>query len=146
MSRFSQDIIRKLLLKLEEATLILNRLQAESEESLRKDLIKWYAVLHAFLIAIECTLDIGSHILSSVFNERFEEYREIIPLLGQHEVMPQELVKKLEGMAEFRNKLVHEYPEITLSKVYRYLQQHPKSFEEYARQIEKFLAGFKGQS
>ncbi len=140
MTKFSVEVVEKLLAKLEEATSILKDLQLQPEEAFKRDLIKWYALQHAFLIAIESVLDIGSHILSSVFKVQFDEYREIIPSLSEKGVLPAEFADKFKGMAEFRNKLVHEYPEIAVSRVYRYLQEHPRLFEEFAQYIKTFLA------
>lgn len=139
MTKYSQEVIEKRMTKLREAVHVLKILQKEPEEEFRKDLTKWYATLHAFLIATESILDIGGHILSSVFQQSYDEYKEIVPLLVKHQVIPQEFAEKLKGMAEFRNKLVHEYPDIAIDKVYKYLQENPELFIEFAQHIEKFI-------
>lgn len=60
-------------------------------------------------LAIECMLDIGNHIISDRDYPKPETYAEIFRILADKGVISEQLFYSLEGMAAFRNVLVHDY-------------------------------------
>lgn len=142
MGKFSREKIEKHLANLEENIRILKKFQKEPLSSF-EDKEKCYAVFHGFLLAIENIMDIGGHISVSVFQKPFNEYREIIPTLEEKKIIPKEFALKCKGMAEFRNKLVHNYINIDPKLVYKYLQKDVQLFEKFAKHILKFIEKIK---
>lgn len=90
-------------------------------------------------LAIECILDIGNHIIADENLGNPKEYKEIIEILGNSKVINMDLAKKMEGIAGFRNILIHEYPKLDNSKIFDYLQKSPEQFEEFARDIINYI-------
>ena len=63
--------------------------------------------------------------------------------MGKHGVIPKDFASKIEGMAGFRNILVHDYLEIDPRKVYQNLLNALKDFDEFARYIVGYIEGQK---
>ena len=53
-------------------------------------------------------------------------------VLSEEKVIPEKLFQELEGMASFRNVLVHDYLKLDLDKVYQVIKERLKYFEELA--------------
>jgi uncharacterized protein YutE (UPF0331/DUF86 family) len=84
-------------------------------------------------LTIECLLDIGNHIIADRGYRKPETYGEIFQILAEEGVIPEKLLQELEGMAAFRNVLVHDYLRLDLDKVYGVVKERLKHFEELAR-------------
>lgn len=81
-------------------------------------------------LAIECLLDIGNHIIADRGYEKPESYADIFSILHQHLVIQYQLYKNLEGMAAFRNVLVHDYMRLDRARVYQTIQNKTQYLEE----------------
>lgn len=92
-------------------------------------------------IGIQCLLDIGNHIIAEMGFQLPESNEDIFRILGKDGVIPRDFVSRTEGMAGFRNILVHDYLEIDPSKVYHNLIKALKDFEEFARYIVRYIEG-----
>jgi len=55
-----------------------------------------------------------------------------LQVLCEKEVISEKLFRELEGMAAFRNVLVHDYLKLDLDKVYQIIKDRLKYFEELA--------------
>ena len=84
-------------------------------------------------------MDISAHLLSSMFHEHYDEYKQLLPMLGAHGVIPEDFVKRCAGIAEFRNKLVHGYLSVEPEKVHGYLSTELPLLSEFARHIVEFF-------
>ena len=84
-------------------------------------------------LSIECLLDIGNHIIADKGYRKPETYGEILEVLTDEGVIPRKLFMELEGMAAFRNVLVHDYLRLDLAKVHEVIQDKLKHFEALAR-------------
>ena len=112
------EVVRKKLLDIGES---LGRLRAwlpVTVERLESDLMLQCAVEHGLQIAAEALFDVGSHILAGEFQESVDEYREIPGRLRARAVLSEETAKRLDGLAGFRNVLVHEYADVDLRRVH----------------------------
>lgn len=101
-----------------------------------------YGSAERFLqLAIETTLNIGNHIISTYNFEAPQDYSDIFLILGKHNVLPKEFADELANMARFRNRLVHVYWEVDISRVYNIIQTKLGDFEDFKRYILAFLCG-----
>jgi uncharacterized protein YutE (UPF0331/DUF86 family) len=89
--------------------------------------------------AIEACLDIGRHLIAREGFRYPEDNKEVFRVLAEEDVIPRDLLPRLEGMAGFRNVLVHGYAEIDDSRVYENLQERIGDFDEFARAIVAYL-------
>jgi uncharacterized protein YutE (UPF0331/DUF86 family) len=60
-------------------------------------------------LAIESALDIANHLIADSNLESPETYRDAFAILGRHGVLTEELSRRLQAWAGFRNILVHAY-------------------------------------
>jgi len=69
-------------------------------------------------LAIECLLDIGNHVISDRGYPRPDSYADIFRILREKGEIPADLYRDIEGMAAFRNLLVHDYLRLDRQKVH----------------------------
>jgi uncharacterized protein YutE (UPF0331/DUF86 family)/predicted nucleotidyltransferase len=133
-----ESIIEKKV-RLVQALAVLSQLRTRPLAAIQNDEIVIGALLHYLMIAIETILDIGSHILTEDFSATPETYEDVITLLSQKEIISKELADRSSGMGRFRNKMVHEYVDVDIAKVYTYLQKAPDEFEEFNQAFSAYL-------
>lgn len=91
-------------------------------------------------LAIETTLNIGNHIISTHNFEAPQDYSDIFKILGKHNILPKDFAGELTNMARFRNRLVHVYWEVDIERVYNIIQTKLDDLESFKRYILSFLA------
>jgi uncharacterized protein YutE (UPF0331/DUF86 family) len=98
-----------------------------------------WMVEHGLQLAIECVLDIGSQVVAAEQLGSPQSYREVIELLGERGILPQEFVARVRGMPGFRNILVHDYRAIDIDGVWDTLQTGPAQFREFIHHVAAHL-------
>lgn len=73
-------------------------------------------------LAIECLLDIGNHVIAEKAFEKPESYADIFRILRENQIIPSDLYENLEGLAAFRNILVHDYMRLDRGKVFEMIR------------------------
>lgn len=111
----------------------------ENEEII-KDKRDYYAIEHMLLISVEIILDIGGHLLVEKFKVSPDDYSDIITKLGNNGVIGGDFAKKQEGIARFRNLLIHEYDKVDENRVISYAREAPAIFRKFG---EAFLKAIK---
>jgi uncharacterized protein YutE (UPF0331/DUF86 family) len=77
-------------------------------------------------LAMESALDIGNHIIAERGYQRPDTYAGVFAVLAEQGVLSGSLFRDLEGMAAFRNLLVHDYARLDHGRVYDVLRdKHP---------------------
>ena len=112
------EIVRKKLLDIGESLGRLHSWLPVTVERLESDLMLQWVVEHGLQIAAEALFDVGSHILAGEFHESVDEYRDIPGRLRAHSVLSEATSRRLDGLAGFRNVLVHEYADVDLRRVH----------------------------
>lgn len=99
-----------------------------------------YAIAeHHLRRALEAVFDISRHIIAKKGLGRPESYSQLIEILGQQKILSNEFAKKIKGMAGYRNRLVHEYMQITPEEIYEIIHTKLQDFSEYCKFIIDFL-------
>lgn len=91
------------------------------------------------ICAIECLLDIGNHIIADHGFERPENYPDVFRILHQNKIIDDCLFNSLEGMASFRNVLIHDYINLDRSKVYRIIKDKTQYLEKLGEAFSQLL-------
>ncbi|MBM4269355.1 MAG: DUF86 domain-containing protein [Deltaproteobacteria bacterium] len=123
------------LSQLRERQAHLDRLAAEPREAFLADPIKIGAAERLLQVSIEICLDIGHHLIAAQSLPRPREYRDVFRILGEHGRIPAALAERLEGMAGFRNRLVHLYADVDPARVYEFLQKERSDLMEFAAAV-----------
>jgi len=131
-------IITKLS-KLRQYQTYLKELQASTIEDFTSDFKISGAAERYLQVAIECIVDIGNEIISSLQLRRPERYRDIPYILAEAKIIPKTFVETIASMIGFRNLLVHDYASINLNLVYEFLQTRLSDFENFTKYIAKWL-------
>jgi len=139
MSPEVKSSILKKLKKLEEVIEILEELKKTPFEEFIEDVKTQSAVMYNLIIGIEVITDVGNYFLAEKFHRAAETYEDIIKGLGEAGIISEELFRQSEGMARFRNVLVHLYEKVEPEKVYQNLQKAPDIFRKFAKAYQKFL-------
>jgi uncharacterized protein YutE (UPF0331/DUF86 family) len=135
-----RETICRRLHALEAYTAELRRLAASlSRSDFDADRSRQWAVEHGLQLAIECALDVGSHLVTVERLGAPQSYREVIELLGQAGILPPEFVARIRAMPGLRNVLVHDYLTVDLDVVWRMLHDGPADFEEFIRHVAAHL-------
>lgn len=110
-----------------------------TKEKLNEDYMLRSAIERNFQLALESVLDIGEIIISMKELEKPEDYKEVIEILGKHDVLPRDFANKFAPAAGFRNILVHKYTEVDTDELYEHLRKDLNDFDFFAESIAKFI-------
>jgi len=117
----------------------LHELRKSSPEEFREDFRISGATERYLQVAIECIIDIGNEIISSLQLRRPTRYRDIPHILSEAKIIPKDFAETIASMISFRNLLVHDYAEIDLELVYEFLQKRLQDFETFMKYITQWL-------
>lgn len=81
-------------------------------------------------LAIECLLDIGNHIIADRGYAKPENYEDVFHILHENKVINLHLYKNIQGMAAFRNILVHDYMRLDRVKVHQMIADKTRHLED----------------
>jgi uncharacterized protein YutE (UPF0331/DUF86 family) len=133
------DAVEVRLQRLEQVISELERLSRMDPGELRQDTSRMWGVERGLQLGAEILFDIGSHILVAEYAVSPQEYKEILTRLASQNVIGRKLADRLEGLAGFRNILVHDYLELDPEKVLGTLKHAPQDFSDFARDIQAWL-------
>jgi uncharacterized protein YutE (UPF0331/DUF86 family) len=79
---------------------------------------------------LEGLLDLGRHILSKGFNRPVAEYKDIPTQLLAVGVLSEAEARLMREMAEYRNRMVHFYHEVSAEELFEIRTRHLQEVEE----------------
>jgi uncharacterized protein YutE (UPF0331/DUF86 family) len=137
---FSKQSVLERLKKLEEVLAKLKEKECVELTEYKRDTDTQWLVERGLEIASSMILDIGNHILASVYQTAATEYEEILEKLGEKQVISESLYKELQGLGGFRNILVHGYLSLNLELTYEHYKKALDSFPEFIVEIERWVS------
>jgi len=90
-------------------------------------------------IAIESCIDISTHLSAGLELHRKEYASDVFLLLGENNILSNDIARKMAGAVGLRNILVHEYAEIDYKLAYSDLEAKLKDLKTFGREIIEFL-------
>ena len=99
-----------------------------------------FSLRYLFQVSIETCINIANHIISRFGLGIPKEYADVFRILGEKEIIPDDLESKLVQMVRFRNRLVHVYWDIDDEIIFDYLQSHLDDFRQYEKDIKTYLS------
>ena len=135
----NEDLLMNRINKLKEYLNFLDEIKNYSEIEYAKDPYI-YASSERFLhLAIECSLDIGNHIISDMMYRKPETNKEIFNILYENDIISLDLKNKLEKMASFRNILVHDYIDLEKKQVYKIIINNCDDLKEFIKEVINYF-------
>ena len=138
-SSIDKTLIIAKLSKLRQYQRYLEELKKSTFEDFTGDFRISGAAERYLQASIECIIDIGNEIISSLQLRRPESYRDIPYILAQSGIIPKAFAETMAPMISFRNLLVHDYASINLKLVYEFLQTKLADFENFIKYIAEWL-------
>ncbi|WP_292364288.1 MULTISPECIES: type VII toxin-antitoxin system HepT family RNase toxin [unclassified Methanoculleus] len=87
------------------------------------------------IVGIEAAIDLANHVIAKNRWRAPEDYADTFRIMEEHGFFDTEFSAGLQGMARFRNRLIHIYRDIDNETIYNLLQ-------EDIRDIERFLTDY----
>lgn len=89
--------------------------------------------------AIEALFDLGRHLVVKSGAGVPPDYRSVIELLSESGILPGDFAARIEGMAGYRNRIVHDYNKVTPEELYQILQTRLSDFDTFCQYIVDYL-------
>lgn len=68
--------------------------------------------------ALEALFDLGRHLVVKSGAGVPSDYRSVIIMLRENNILPEDYARQIEGMAGYRNRLIHDYNKVTPEELY----------------------------
>ena len=124
----------------------LDRLGTQPVEAFLADFAACGAARYYLQAAIECSADIGAHLIATDTNRRAEDYRSIFRILGEESVVPADVAADMAPAAALRNRLVHAYDRVDDRQVHEMLRSAPPILRAFAMAVAAYLDRVDGDS
>ncbi|MBI5701639.1 DUF86 domain-containing protein [Candidatus Saganbacteria bacterium] len=99
-----------------------------------------YGLIERYLhLSIECCFSLGEQVISNYGLRLPSDYNDIINILCENKVISKKLAKDLEGIAGFRNILVHGYAKIDRELVYKHLKNDLSKLNSFAKSLAAYV-------
>jgi uncharacterized protein YutE (UPF0331/DUF86 family) len=89
--------------------------------------------------AVQLTVDIGSHIISTMNMPAPETMGQTFEILAQQKVLPASVSDQLKKSVGFRNIAVHNYEAINWQIVHSIVSEHLQDFTEFAKAVANWV-------
>ena len=133
------EVIRRRLERFSEYLTILERYQRYDLGTFCSN-PEYYGSAERFLqLAIEVSLDMGSHVIAEENLGTIEKSRDIPKRLREHGLIDEDLEQRWIRMISFRNILVHEYLEVDRTIVHEVVLNKLTDLGELKQVFARFL-------
>lgn len=129
---------------LEEKTRLLAEYIADLEEQQHISLaqLKDNKLLRRYVertlhLAVEACLDIGSHVIADLRLREPEDYKDVMVVLAENDILPKEKLTQYKKMAQFRNVIVHDYARVDPEILVGILQSNLGDLAFFAQTIKE---------
>lgn len=134
--------LRALLERIGEETTHLRRLASFPPEELLADPDRLAAAKYRFVVALEACIDIGEHVIASEGLRAPGTFADVFTVLAEAGYVPASSLPDLQGMARFRNLLVHGYAQVDDRRVIEILNTRLGDIDRFRAEIARsVLAG-----
>lgn len=132
-------LIEDMLAEIERQSLLLEELAKVPKDEFIREPRTHLLAERCFQLAIQCVLDVCNAVISRHGWTKPRESGDSIRLLGTKGVYPESFARRIEGMAGFRNILVHAYLHINRETVHSKLTDLG-DFREFSRHVLAHLS------
>lgn len=131
--------IQRWLTRLDEYIRDLRHFDAVSEEDLLSDGILQDALERRLQLACEATLDLANAIIKMENLRSPRDYVDAFQVLGDARLIDLSLMQKMQSIARYRNRLVHDYETLDPARVLAFTRRHLPDFTNFATFVDAFI-------
>jgi uncharacterized protein YutE (UPF0331/DUF86 family) len=135
----NQELIGARCQEIEEALERLERMKGIPKEIFLSDRDLQDIACYRLLIAIEAALNLCYHVAARKFKRVPAEYAECFAILAESGILDPDLTSRLQGMARFRNLLVHLYWRMNYETVYGIIQNRLNDLRQFTKAIAALI-------
>jgi uncharacterized protein YutE (UPF0331/DUF86 family) len=132
-------VVRRRLERLGEHLTVLERYRHYALDEFLAEPERYGSAERFLQLAIEATLDMGSHIIADEAMGSVEQSRDIPRRFREHGRITEDLERRWIRMIGFRNILVHEYLEVDRAVVHDVVCNRLRDLAEIRRLFAEFL-------
>ncbi len=138
-ARINISRIREKVADIKENLQVLNEYanQGKNEFLSNKEAVR--SARYAFIVMIEASSNIANHLCARLLNSSPESYAECFLLLGNNDIISNDLSLRLGKMAGFRNLLVHGYAKVDNQKMFDIMQKNMGDVEQWLEELQHLL-------
>ncbi len=133
------DLIRARCAEIEESVTRLEEFQTLPLEAFLSNRDALDVASYRLLVAIEASLALCYHVSAKRLQKIPEEYAACFGLLYEAGFLSEDLTKRLQQMARFRNLLVHMYWKMDYSRVYTVISDHLVDLRAFASAMSQLV-------
>lgn len=130
--------------KIDSILRCLNRIDEripDSEHEFFRDYDAQDVVILNLTRAVQLSVDIATHILSSTNQPVPSTMVEAFTSLERAKIISPEIADKMKRSVGYRNVAVHNYDDINLSITFDIADKHLSDFKQYIKQILRYYSG-----
>ena len=90
-------------------------------------------------LIVDTAVDINNHLVVASGSLPPNDYFESFIKLSNLQIFPKQFAERIAQSAGLRNRLVHEYEEIDLSRLFEDLENDIRDYQEYCEYIIKYI-------
>ncbi len=135
MSPIDTNTLERKLANIIKELSLLSDFTTSGELSADSNIRDQYALLHSLQNALSAVIDISQHIVCEEGGMIPDSYADAILKLANLGYLNSEFAKRFSEAARFRNKLVHSYEEIDISKVVTDLPRMISDLKEFVKSV-----------
>jgi len=133
-----KNLVREKLKKIDE---YLKRIEAMnfSEDQFLENVDYQDLLTFRLQQAVEISIEIATHIISSLELEKPETARSSFEVLSKHKIINGELANRMMLAVSFRNIVVHKYEDFDFSQFFRDYKEDIKCLKAFIAEIIRYL-------
>lgn len=131
--------VTKLVSSFKQAVGRLKHLSTLSLDEFISDPDRIASAKYHFIVAIEAAIDLCNHLIAQNDLRLPEDYSDTFRVLGEAGVFPPPSIDDLVQMAKFRNRLVHQYWDVSDEVIYGILQNKLNDLDDILISLGKAL-------
>ena len=139
MPLYDQEKMAKLVSEFRKSVSRLQKLKELGQQKFLSDPDKIASAKYHFIVVIESSIDMCSHIISRNGYRVPEDYGDTFRVMSEEGAFDIKFSGQLVRMAKFRNRLVHLYWEIDDTMIYKILEGNLGDLNKLIKLIAGFL-------
>ena len=130
------DLIRSRIADIRDGQRVLRRYAGWSEAEFLQNEEAVRSAKYSLIVIFEAMAAICSHVAARLLRRAPDSYAGCFELLAEAGILPDELARRLTGMARLRNPLVHGYQKVDDRTIHRHLPDGLDDLDRFVEAVE----------